>query len=152
MAPSPSNLEDRLANWGRAMRVSRGRGRALSFEGNYRSPQRNHWEIPISSLHRSIDSQDAWKIEAAWASLEPLNRILLRGRYCLRLAPQRICRVAARETGQACGIHAFEQRMADAVEAIGKALERTPAQNYNILRSAVSKILDLVHLRAYKDI
>jgi len=152
MAPSPSNLEDRLNNWGRAMRVSRGRGRALSFEGNYRSPQRNHWELPVSSLHRSIDTHDAWKIETAWGSLPIVERIVLRGHYCLKWPTQRIFRVAAKENGILRDSHNLEGMLSEARFMLAQALGRSDGQNRNILRAGVRKLLDMVGLAGYKTI
>ena len=54
-----ADIDRRLGNWGRAMKVHPIRLRCLSLEGRYRSPQRNMWEAPIPALGGAIDMLDA---------------------------------------------------------------------------------------------
>lgn len=150
MGQGVTDLDQRLDNWGRALRAGTPRGRAMSFEGNYRSPQRNHWEIPVSSMRGSIDVQDAWKIETAWGSLPYFDRILLRGHYCLKWTPRHICRVAANETGIVIRYWYIDAHIANAKLLLERAIGRTDDQNRNILRQAVKKTLALVTGWRYK--
>lgn len=78
------NLDDRLHNWGRWVRVHRPKSHTLSLEGNYRSPQ--HWDPPEPMLP-PCDRRDALEIESA-ASLLPLRyHWVLRLRYVDRPRP-----------------------------------------------------------------
>jgi hypothetical protein len=146
-----TDIEHRLANWGRAMRLSHIPQRCRSFEGNYRSPQRNHWEIPVSSLRGSVDGKDAWKIEVAWGSLPHFDRILLRAHYCFKWSPQHISRTAQRDTGIPCRAHQLPQMLEHARGLLEFALQRTEYQNRNILRTTVKKVLALVFHRGYSE-
>lgn len=139
-----TDLEDRLQNWGRSMRASHISRRCRSFEGNYRSPQRNHWEVPVSSLRGSVDAQDAWQIEVAWGSLPLFDRILLRAWYCFKWSPAHICRVLTQQTGIRARYHQLPAMLEHARSLLAFALQRSESQNRNILRETVQKVLALV--------
>lgn len=135
------NIEDRLDNWARAVRFRCRRGHAMSFEGNYRSPQRNHWDAPVIPITRNIDSDDAWQVEAAWSTLALPHRIMLRCHYCMRWPPHRTCKFMGKAANMLIKLYQYEQHRLAAQDAITQALERSASQNRNIVRSAVKEAL-----------
>jgi len=94
-----TDLEHRLTNWGKAMRVHPIRLRCLSLEGRYRSPQRNMWEAPIPAFGGTIDMLDAWMVERAVITLPVPVLVLLRLHYVVRANPF-TCRRMVRRSGQ----------------------------------------------------
>lgn len=124
------------------MRVYRKRGRALSLEGNYRSPQRNHWEEVVPVSRGAIDYLDAYVVEQAWCTLDLADRMLLRYHYCSHFHPQKIRRMVQRNSKVSVG--RFDVELLLAQRAIALALDRTNDQNRNILRAMVRKLLDMV--------
>lgn len=80
------DLENRLRNWGRAVRDPRSRdARAWSLEGNYRrsSTEEAEDEAPRRRLP-SPDVDDAWDIEIAARLLPIAHHVLLWLRYVKR--------------------------------------------------------------------
>lgn len=138
---SHMDIETRLENWGRAVRFRNRRGHAMSFEGNYRSPQRNHWDVPVPPVNRSIDPDDAWQVEAAWATLGLVHRIILRCHYCIHWPANRICRFIGRSAGTLIKVYQFDSERLRAQGAIELALVRSQTQNRNIVRTAVKESL-----------
>lgn len=143
------NIEDRLDNWARAVRFRNRRGHAMSFEGNYRSPQRNHWDVPVVPVSRNIDVDDAWRVEAAWSTLALPHRIILRCHYCMRWPSHRTCRFLGRVANILIKPYEYEAHRLRAQDAITQALERTQSQNRNIVRSEVRKTLALTNELSY---
>ena len=90
------DLETRLQNWARAMRVHPARMRCMSIEGRYRSPQRNMWEKPVPGWQTGIDILDAHRVECAVNTLPFPDRLILRLHYCLRSRSQTIRSVMRR--------------------------------------------------------
>jgi hypothetical protein len=116
----------------------------MSFEGNYRSPQRHHWELPVSATKGQIDAKDAWRVEVAWGGLPYFDRILIRGHYCYQWPATKVCRVAAKESGVRCHPARLQQTLNLSVGLLGWALEQTESDNRNILRTMLQKALALV--------
>ena len=139
-------LEDRLDNWGRALRSHRPRGKARSFEGRYRSPQSRHWELPATTLRGSPDHADAMTVERAWASLPLPPKLVLRGHYCLLWTPERYRRVVIRLHIPRRPYHAD---LAYAESLIALALERTEAQNRSLWERMTKISLDLMRDAVY---
>ena len=90
------DLETRLQNWARCMRVHPARMRCMSIEGRYRSPQRNMWEAPVPALRGTLNVIDATRIELAVNTLPYPDRLILRLHYCLRSRSQTIRSVMRR--------------------------------------------------------
>ncbi len=143
------DIEDRLENWARAVRFRNRAGHAMSFEGNYRSPQRNHWEIPVTAIRGNINPDDAWQVEAAWSTLTKPRRILLRCHYCIRWNAQRICRFLGREADTLIKPYEYDGFRLECVGAIALALARSEVQNRNIVRTTVKESLALPRSLAY---
>lgn len=143
------DIEDRLDNWGRAVRFRKRSGHAMSFEGNYRSPQRNHWEAPVMAIPKGIAPDDAWEVEAAWSTLPLPQRIMLRCHYCLRWPEHRTCRFLGRAADTLVKPHQYEAVRQDAVTAIAQALVRSESQNRNIRRTAVQETLAIPRQLGY---
>lgn len=135
-------LDDRLTNWGRAMCPGQATRTCGSIEGQYRSPQRNHWELVPNAPRPWVDQQDAAIVETAWGSLILLQRIMLRGHYCDKWIPPRICRIAARLTRQPVKASDFDSYLTDAQCGIALALRRAPEVNRDILRFRTKIMLD----------
>lgn len=144
-----TGLEDRLTNWGRALRTHRAYGRAMSFEGGYRSPQRNHWTLPAVPILGRPDAQDAMIVERAWGSLPPLPKIVLRGHYCLLWTPKRCCRAAQTRLNVIFPTRYYDRELDKSKGMIAIALTRTQDQNANILRVWVRRTLDEIKGLAY---
>lgn len=142
-------LEDRLTNWGRALRSHRSYGRAMSFEGAYRSPQRNHWTMPVIPIQGRPDLKDAMTVERAWGSLPPLPKLLLRGHYCLLWPPQRCCKAARTRLDLIFPLRYYDRELERSRAVIAVALTRTEDQNANILRAWVKRSLDSIRTFAY---
>jgi len=144
--PAPSRrracITEQLTNWGRAMRCGTSRGRAMSVEGQYRSPQSGHWRLPPSTFRGRADIQDAWHVEIAWSSLPLFDRIILRGHYCALWSPPHICRIAAAQTGRRCHQGQYRMMQTSAEALIAVALERTDEQNRIIVRTQLREMLD----------
>lgn len=96
MADSPTELEQRLENWGAALRARDGGGQCGSIEGDYRSPQRRHWELPASPAPGKADGVDAAVIEGAVCLLPLRYHALLRAWYVRRSAPSVLRKLAKR--------------------------------------------------------
>ena len=90
------NIDARLVNWGRAMRVHPTMHACRSIEGRYRSRQRDHWEKPIAGFWGTIDVGDAWDMEQAAITLPTPDLALLRAFYVARLHPNSIRRICRR--------------------------------------------------------
>ena len=142
------SLDYRLANWGRVVREGRaGPAATGSIEGAWRSPQ--PWDEPVHAMNAPLtatDRADGWKVEAAWATLSPYNRAILRSHYCWRTHYQSaILRSSTRRNSDG-----YMAGLSEAQGAIGLALERTEGENRNIVRSWVKKTLALVGGKYYK--
>ena len=62
----PAELECRLDEWKRwALAGRHHRGQAGKAEGNFRSPQRDHWTEPVSSLRMRPIAWRAYEVECA---------------------------------------------------------------------------------------
>lgn len=140
-------LLQRVDNWARWCRVGQSAGHCMSFEGNYRSPQRNHWELPVSATRGQIDPKDAWRVEVAWGSLPYFDRVIIRANYCYGWPAQRTCRTAAKEAGIRVHPGKLGERLDQSLLMLGWALENTEQDNRNILRAMTQKILALVRPR-----
>lgn len=134
------HIDDRLANWGRVMRVRPYRRRTPSLEGNYRSPQRNHWEAPVQTIPLWHDVHDAYLIEHAWQTLSARHRLVLKGHYCTNLAPEAIRRIVRRNTRRR--VESYQLELYEAQGAISLAVLRTDRQNRNLVRRWVRQVLD----------
>ena len=91
-----TDLETRLTNWGNWARGKRRpqEHRCRSLEGEWRSPQREHWSEAPRAFADSVDPIDAIEVELAWRSLPPIWAMPLWGVYVLRERPATICRLA----------------------------------------------------------
>jgi len=133
-------IEDRLRNWARAMRVHPHRFHCRSLEGQYRSPQRNHWSEPVTSFHIPINMHDAWVIELACATLNIKQRIILRSHYCFRAHPHAVQRMVRRDAHKRLG--AFNDELLTAQHAINHALTNSHEQNQTTVRLLARIMLD----------
>lgn len=81
------DLESRLRNWGRAMRVPRsdGNGQAYSIEGDFRrrSEEEEAFDEAPPSKGPAPDYGDAWDVEVAVCVLMINEHLLLKLRYVL---------------------------------------------------------------------
>jgi hypothetical protein len=134
-----AGLTDRVENWGRAMQVGFGRGRARSLEGLWRSPQ--PWDMPVQSWRGGIDLADAYAVELAWGSLPDFPRIILRARYCLSWVTPKTCRVVTRVTGLPCHVYDFHRHVEDSVRWLAVALVRDASENRQLVRRYAKKVL-----------
>jgi hypothetical protein len=137
------DIAERLTNWGAVMRLGRAQGRAMSFEGRFRSPQSYHWVEPPLTYRGPRDAKDAWRVEAAWSSLPLFDRIILRGHYCLMWIPARTCRIAASACGRHCVETGYEAARFASELLIGLALICTDAENKRVCRAILSETLDM---------
>lgn len=143
-----TDLDYRLKNWGRGVRVYSPAGlRILSMEGGYRSPQRNHWEAPVSGRLGPIDVPDAWVIEAAVCCLPMFHHSLLAGRYVYELTPGKCVRMAARAAGHPWRGREFEDAMANAKALLAAELELPAVRRMDRARDFVRKLFHLTVLR-----
>jgi hypothetical protein len=126
--PPGGELRLRLDNWGRVLRVYPQLGRAESFEGCYRSPQFEHWEVgsaPKGSL-LDVDPDDAWEIEVATRIVAMRYHWLLRLQHVHKASPQSICRQAAARFGWRFYPSELDAKLAMAYALLDDAL-RLPA-------------------------
>ena len=142
------DIDARLFNWGRAMRVHPLRLRCQSLEGLYRSPQRNHWAEPVTHAHGSVDTLDAWAIERAVITLPSPLVVILRLHYVVRAHPATIRRVVRRHNHIA--INDFPLQILIAQNALLAALIHSVGQNRDIARRKAKKILDFGRTLEYK--
>jgi hypothetical protein len=135
-----TDIEFRLANWGRAMRVHPIRLRCLSLEGRYRSPQRNMWEVPIPAIGGTIDMLDAWTVERAVITLPAHVLTLLRLHYVVRAHPFTTRRIVRRSGKRHFGD--FGQELAYAQASAAYALTLTLEQARNTTRRKARQAID----------
>lgn len=135
-----TDIEQRLTNWGKAMRVHPIRLRCLSLEGRYRSPQRNMWEAPIQSIGGAIDMPDAWTVERAVVTLPAPVLVLLRLHYVVRAHPGTTRRLVRRSGKRHFGD--FGQELAYAQAAAEYALTMTLEQARNATRRKARQPID----------
>jgi len=136
------DLETRLQNWARCMRVHPARMRCMSIEGRYRSPQRNMWEAPVPALRSGLDMLDAYRIECAVNTLPFPDRLLLRLHYCLRARPQTVRAVLRRHGRRDMRNVDFE--LIRCHIALQHALEHTQDQNSNTTRTHTRILLHIL--------
>lgn len=82
-------LDERLVNWGDCWRSRLRLDQASSIEGDYRSPQRKHWDtdawVGIAPASPPMfDHADAVEIEAAVCVIDLFHHALLRAWYIRR--------------------------------------------------------------------
>ena len=145
---SGMSLADRIDNWARAMQTGLARGRARSLEGLWRSPQ--PWDEPVYTYRGGVDMQDAYAVEMAWASLPEFPRYILRAQYCLRWPMPQTCRVVSRLTHIPCRPREYDKHLADSIEGLELALQRSAVENRNLLRRFAKKVLALADGKFYK--
>jgi len=133
------DLETRLQNWARAMRVHPARMRCMSMEGRYRSPQRNMWEKPVPGWQTGIDILDAHRVECAVNTLPFPDRLILRLHYCLRSRSQTI-RSVMRRHGKRDFRHVNIELLRCHV-ALQHALGNTEQHNRNATRASTRLFL-----------
>lgn len=137
-------LDDRLDNWGRAMRwyAAIGRNTCASAEGGYRSPQPWH-AIPPSAFPAGIDGQDAQEVESAVAVITLFHHALLRAWHVNRMAKPHCTGYAKRAAGQATpdGWRNFDARIRDARTALTYALHLPAVIRKDRARARVKAIL-----------
>ena len=103
MTPNPS-IADRCDNWGMAIRYRAAGFQTASKEGEYRSPQRAHWQTagaPPQTLQ--IDARDAQLIESAVCTLPLYPHALLRAWHVYRVSEPVCLRLAAKASGEPRG-------------------------------------------------
>lgn len=85
-------LDDRLFNWGECWRyrLRLDDNQAASIEGDYRSPQRKHWDTdpwvgtaPV--ILRELNQVDADEIESAVCAIDTFHHSLLKACYIRRM-------------------------------------------------------------------
>jgi len=135
-----TDIEHRLSNWGRCMRVHPIRLRCLSLEGRYRSPQRNMWEAPIPAFGGTIDMLDAWTVERAVITLPAPVLVLLRLHYVVRANPSTTRRLVRRSGKRHFGD--FGQELAFAQASAEYALTLTVDQARNTTRRKARQAID----------
>jgi hypothetical protein len=135
-----TDIEHRLSNWGKAMRVHPIRLRCLSLEGRYRSPQRNMWEVPIPAFGGTIDMLDAWTVERAVITLPVPVLVLLRLHYVVRAHPGTTRRLVRRSGKRHFGD--FSQELAYAQASAEYALTLTLEQARNTTRRKARQAID----------
>jgi hypothetical protein len=123
------DIEPRLVNWGRAMRVHPIRLRCLSLEGRYRSPQRNMWEAPIPAFGGTIDMLDAWEVERAVITLPVPVLVLLRLHYVAHAHPFTIRRIVRRSGQRHFGDFGYELLLAQKAAAYALTLSLQQSQS-----------------------
>lgn len=136
-------LDDRLDNWGRAMRwyAANASGTCASLEGHYRSPQPWH-AIPPSAVPNGIDGPDAQAVESAVAVLSLFDHMLLRAWYVRRTHGDHCISLARRAAGTAAPKgRGFQQHMADAKSALQAALALPAVIRKDRARARVRAIL-----------
>lgn len=91
-----ATIADRCDNWGMAIRYRVAGFQTASKEGEYRSPQRSHWQTagaPSQTLQ--IDARDAQLIESAVCTLPLYQHALLRAWHVYRVSEPVCLRLAA---------------------------------------------------------
>lgn len=98
-----SSTEERIENWARWVRIYPQFLRLEqcdSIEGNWRSPQFNHWadDAPPPSKRPRPDAADAWDVALAVATLARKYHLVLKLCHVVRFAGRRLDdRMIARE-------------------------------------------------------
>ena len=135
-----TDLEHRLTNWGKAMRVHPIRLRCLSLEGRYRSPQRNMCEAPIPAFGGPIDMLDAWEVERAVITLPAPVLVLLRLHYVVRAHPFTTRRLVKRSGKRHFGDFGYELLLAQ--HAVAYALTLSLQQSQSTTRRKARQAID----------
>lgn len=124
MTPNPS-IADRCDNWGMAIRYRAVGFQTASKEGEYRSPQRAHWQTagaPSQTLQ--IDARDAQTIESAVCTLPLYPHALLRAWHVYRVSEPVCLRLAARAAHEPRGrTSGFDAALGMAYALLSAALD-----------------------------
>lgn len=134
-------IDDRLDNWGRAMRWYARIGRACaSLEGRYRSPQ--PWTAPPVNAPGAIDQVDARDIESAVIVLPLWDHTILRAWYVHQSSPDTCMARARRAAGNgAPDRQAFATHIRVARGALERALTLPAVVRRDRARARVRAIL-----------
>ena len=120
-----TTIADRCDNWGLAIRYRIIEFQTASKEGEYRSPQRAHWQTagaPSQSLQ--IDARDAQAIESAVCTIPIYPHALLRAWHVYRVSEPVCLRLAAKAANEPRGrASGFESALAMAYALLTAALE-----------------------------
>lgn len=139
------NLEDRLANWARCMRIRRQAHETPSKESDYRSPQRDHWLPPGSPVIPTgqADHADARIIDGAVSALPLRYNVVLRAHYIGGSKPQRMLALA-RQFGFTRPTHGD----VDAMLAMGRAMLAKQLELPAVVRKerAAAKVREILAL------
>ena len=92
IAPEHEMVHSDLLNWARWLQTRPAPKTCMSLEGNYRSPQRNHYEPP-STPQPSIQPLRAAFIETTVSGLPSLTKMHLKLWYVHRAAPGQAMRM-----------------------------------------------------------
>jgi hypothetical protein len=115
----------------------------------YRSPQ--PWNAPVARFRGLLNVPDAYRVEAAWGSLDLGQRILLRGHCCLRWPAPKICRVVTRRATH-CSMRQFDSLLNGATLSLAEALDRDERENRARLRAWTKNLLATSAEWSYKSV
>lgn len=93
---------DRCENWAACYRIRMRWSQATSFEGNYRSEQREHWEYGSAppTSRPMLDVVDAQEVNSAWQAIpDGFHQFLLGAHYVRRWSPEKGVREAREFAG-----------------------------------------------------
>lgn len=134
-----ADLDARLDEWRRwCLAGNRHRGKCGSAEGDYKSPQRNMWEAPVSSLQTAPIAWRAYQVEVVVTAMPDPFRFVLTLHYirCAHFATiRRICRRRFRVNDHRPVLDEAKQRVAMALD--GSVRPRSQAPSYPRLSAHV---------------
>ena len=122
---------------------------ARSFEGRYRSPQRNHHEpvSPFRPVSERVDLADAEAIESAVCLIDSRYHALLRARYVYRAHQRVLARLVAQVGFRRPRPGDVEAGLAMAKALLARALEVPPAERRGQARAWVVCVLGELPMR-----
>lgn len=138
-------IEERCENWGKWCRRSKSGGNSIaSLEGNWRSPQRSHWDEPPPPVVRgTTNTLDAQLLEHAAGILELYDHAILRAwhvyRYHPALAMRRAAKLARIPRGN---LRDWDGHLAAAYRALERALTLPAVVRRDRARALVLAALD----------
>jgi hypothetical protein len=143
-----ADTHNRVANWSRAHRWFRSRGRSFSLEGRFRCSRGVEVEYengdPPPKSPQPIDLFDAWRVELAWRMLQRNERWVIKFHYHARatMTPELACRLMKRMRPPIY-VHVlhWDRERLDALLALQAALERSLHGRW--LHSALVIVLDV---------
>lgn len=122
-----ADLEARLANWRRCLRMGLELSHCASAEYRYQAPRDEDRRSP----RLRVDELDAWVIEEAWRQLPLSSRWLLKLHYALQLREHSVRRWMQRRCGYAIKSWAYESERRKSLASLAQVLDATDTQEHH---------------------